>query len=90
MSCRIYDITSAWQKDILKVQVLFFLKWTRTVHNDLSLKSSSVSNTRGFITQTSEGNLKVKIITPISKRQIRPETLCVLRKINSFSLVLEP
>lgn len=90
MSCRIYDITSAWQKDILKVQVLFFLKWTRTVHNDLSLKSSSVSNTRGLIAQTSEGNLKVKIITPISKRQTRPETLCVLGKINSFSLVLEP
>lgn len=39
---------------------------------------SHTSNTRGFITEPSEGTLEVKIITPMSKKQTKPETLCML------------
>lgn len=36
------------------------------------------SNTKGLITEPSEGNLEVKFITPISERQTRPKTLHAL------------
>lgn len=42
-----------------------------------------MSNTRGFITQPSEGNFEVRIVTPISKRQTRPEILRMLWKNKS-------
>ena len=48
---------------------------------------SLISNTRGLITQLSEGNLEVKIITPISKRQTGLKHYTYFGKINSLSLV---
>lgn len=80
MSHRIYCVYSTQQKDVLKKQVLFFLEWPMTVYTDNEFFKSPMSNTRGLITEPSKGNLEVKIITPIPKRQTRPETVSMLWK----------